>query len=98
MSMQSNSTRNLGTIPDGEVIADFKQYPEAVSYVDRLVQNDFPPQMVAIIGTDLRLVERVRSKLTYGRLALSGAVSGSWMGLIFGIIFGGTASEATSLG
>jgi len=94
MSMQSNRSGQVGTIPDGEVVADFKNYPEAVNYVDRLVHNNFPPQFVAIIGTDLRLVERVRSRLSYGRLALSGAISGSWMGLIFGIFFGGGSSAS----
>ena len=98
MSMQPNQSRQAPTIPDGQVIADFKDYPAAVSYVDRLVQNNFPPQLVAIIGSDLRMVERVRGKLSYGRIALGGAVTGSWLGLMFGIVFGGGASATVSLG
>lgn len=96
MSMQPNQTRSAASIPDGQVIADFKAYIEAVNYVDRLVHNNFPPQLVAIIGSDLKLIERVRSKLSYGRVALGGAFTGSWMGLMFAFLFGSSSSTATS--
>jgi hypothetical protein len=96
MSMQQNQTRSASSIPDGQVIADFKAYPEAVTYVDRLVNNNFPPQLVAIIGSDLKLIERVRSKLSYGRVALGGAFTGSWMGLMFAILFGSSSSATAS--
>lgn len=95
--MQPNQPRASAAIPDGQVIADFKVYPEAVNYVDRLVHNNFPPQLVAIIGSDLKLVERVRSRLSYGRVALGGAFTGSWMGLMFAILFGGSSSSTTSV-
>ena len=75
-------------IPQGEVIADFTQYAEAVAYVEKLVVNNFPAGFIAIVGADLRTVERVRGKLSYARVALQGAITGSWMGLIFGFLFG----------
>ena len=33
-------------------------------------------------------MERVRSRLGYGRVALSGAVTGFWIGLIFALLLG----------
>ncbi|MFM1983644.1 MAG: hypothetical protein RL723_79 [Actinomycetota bacterium] len=79
-------------MPQGEVIANFKQYPEALEFVDNLIKNNFPAGAVAIVGSDLRTVERVRGKITYARMAMGGAVTGSWMGLAFGLIFGGEAN------
>lgn len=38
--------------------------------------------MVAIVGSDLRSVERVRGRLGYGTLALRGLITGSWLGLL----------------
>ncbi len=81
-------------MPQGEVIANFKQYPEALEFVDNLIKNNFPAGAVAIVGSDLRTVERVRGKITYARMAMGGAVTGSWMGLAFGLIFGGEVNPA----
>ena len=75
-------------MPNGATVAEFKTYPEAVSYVERLLKGEFPAASVAIVGTDLRTVERVRAKINYGRLALSGAMNGLWLGLFVYIIFG----------
>ena len=72
------------------MIGKFTEYTEAVAFVDVLVHHGFPAGSVAIVGKDLRTVERVRGKMTYGRIALSGAVTGSWLGLIIGLFFGGS--------
>lgn len=77
-------------MPQGEVVAEFGQYQQAVDYVEKLVANSFPTGMIAIVGKDLRSVERVRGKLSYARVALNGAMSGSWLGLIVGWLFGST--------
>lgn len=76
-------------MPNGEVIANFKQYTDAIAYVDNLIKHNFPAGSVAIVGSDLRTVERIRGKINYNRLALGGALTGSWVGLAFGLIFGG---------
>lgn len=75
-------------IPQGEVIAEFLDYALAVDFVENLVKNDFPAAQIAIVGSDLRTVERLRGKLSYGRIALGGATTGAWMGLIIGLLFG----------
>jgi hypothetical protein len=38
------------------------------------------------VGNDVRSVERVTGRLTYGRVALMGALSGAYLGLFLGIL------------
>lgn len=73
------------------MVAEFKQYDEAVSFVETLIKNDFPAGLIAIVGSDLRSVERVRGKLNYGRVAISGLTTGAWIGLIVGVLLGGAS-------
>jgi LytS/YehU family sensor histidine kinase len=40
-----------------------------------------------IVGTDLKQLERVTGRLTTGRVAVGGLLSGIWMGLFIGLIF-----------
>lgn len=54
--------------------------------VDKLAKLDFDVRQLSIIGNDLKTVERVTGKLTYGRSAITGAVSGAWFGLFAGTI------------
>jgi hypothetical protein len=87
------SQRNTpSALPEGEVVGQFKNYREAVKVVEQLVENGFPARLISIIGSDLKTVETLRGKLGYGRVALSGAVTGSWIGLFFGLLFGATSS------
>ncbi|MDT4946609.1 MAG: hypothetical protein QOH14_3342 [Pseudonocardiales bacterium] len=65
----------------------FDDYEQAQRVVDYLADHDFPVQNVAIVGTDLKSVERVTGRLTRGRVAAAGAVSGLWIGLFVGIAF-----------
>jgi hypothetical protein len=83
----------MPTPPKGDPIARYDTYLEAQRAVDFLSDNHFPVQSVTIVGTGLQMVERVTGRLTYPRVALAGAASGAWFGLIFGIVlslFGGT--------
>jgi hypothetical protein len=91
MSFVNNKRTQRNTapaIPHGEVVANFKQYTDAISFVDNLIKHNFPAGSVAIVGSDLRTVERIRGRINYNRLALGGAITGSWVGLAFGLIFG----------
>ena len=56
--------------------------------VDILADAGFPVQNTLIVGTDLRLIERVTGRKTWGRVILGGALSGMWMGLFVGLLFG----------
>jgi hypothetical protein len=81
-------------MPKGEVIGKFTEYAEAVAYVDTMISHGFPAGAVAIVGKDLRTVERVRGRMTYGRIALSGAITGSWLGLIVSLFIGGSTDAS----
>lgn len=85
------------TLPRGEVVATFDTYPAAQEAVDVLARADFPVDKVSIVGSDLKSVERVTGKLTWGRVAIAGAASGAWLGIFFGlllVIFSPTVSFA----
>src|SRR5256886_15591828 len=69
-------------------IATYADYEAAQRAIDYLSDNDFPVQWTSIVGTDLRLVERVTGRLTTVRAALAGAASGAWFGLFIGLLVG----------
>lgn len=69
-------------------VARFDDYGSAQRAVDRLSDDGFAVEQLDIVGSDLRLVERVTGRLTKARAAGAGAVSGMWVGLLIGILFG----------
>ncbi len=69
-------------------VARFDDYETAQRAVDRLSDDGFPVEKLDIVGSDLRLVERVTGRLTRSRAAGAGALSGLWAGLLFGILLG----------
>jgi hypothetical protein len=83
------------TLPRGDVLGTFDSYPDAQAVVAKLAESDFPVNKLSIVGNELKTVERVTGKMTYGRAALAGALSGLWLGFFFGIVltlFSPTAS------
>lgn len=83
-------------IPRGQVIGSYDTYLEAQRAVDYLSDKAFPVQHVSIVGSDLRMVERVLGRLTRGRAALAGAASGAWFGLFVGVLLSLFAEEGTN--
>ena len=69
-------------------VARFDDYESAQRAVDRLSDDGFPVEKLDIVGSGLRLVERVTGRLTRSRAAGAGALSGMWAGLLFGILLG----------
>lgn len=87
MSMSGRQTRaNVPTMPTGVEVASYKTYLEAQKAVDHLSDKAFPVQYVTIVGTDLRMVERITGRLTYARVAGAGAMSGAWFGLLISLL------------
>jgi hypothetical protein len=89
MTNQSPFTRRarlLPSIPKGDVLGSYDTYPEAQQVVDRLAHGDLDVSKVSIVGSDLKTVERVTGKLSYGRVAGAGAASGAWFGLFLGLL------------
>ena len=64
----------------------YDDYAGAQKAVDFLSDNGFPVENCLIVGTDLKQMERVTGRLTTGRVALGGLLSGAWMGLFVGLI------------
>lgn len=78
--------QQMPELPKGEVISTYDHYVDAMHSVDRLVRANFPIGSVSILGNDVRSVERVTGKLSYGRVALMGALSGAYFGLFLGLL------------
>ena len=74
------------TIPR-RTIATFDRYEDAQALVARLSDEGFPVEHLAIVGTDLRYVEKVTGRLNAGCAALMGAGGSTAMGALFGLLF-----------
>ncbi|WP_457974241.1 general stress protein [Arthrobacter sp. D1-17] len=91
------------TVPTGDSVGSYSSYLDAQKAVDYLADQQFPVHMVSIVGNDLKMVERVTGRLSYPRVALSGALSGMWFGLFVGVMLsfftpaGGTFSIISSV-
>ena len=68
-------------------LGTYREYADVQRMVDILADAGFPVQNTLIVGTDLRLIERVTGRKTWGRVILGGALSGMWMGLFVGLLF-----------
>ena len=82
-------------LPQGELLGNYRTYLDAQKVVDYLADQEFPVQHVTIVGNDLKSVERVTGRLSYPKVALSGAATGAWFGLFVGLLlmlFGGGGS------
>ena len=72
----------------------YDDYAEAQKAVDFLSDNEFPVENCLIVGTDLKQLERVTGRLTTGRVALGGFLSGVWLGLLIGLVFSIFSTES----
>ena len=63
--------------------------------MDHLSDEQYNVRVPTIVGTDLRLVERITGRLTWGKVIWTGALSGLWFGLFMGVLFAlWTANDA----
>ena len=85
-SVPPTAGRGVPVPPRGEEVASFATYPEAQHAVDSLSDDGFPVQVLMIVGTDLRQVERITGRMSWGRAVASGATSGLWLGIFFGAV------------
>jgi hypothetical protein len=79
------------------VLASYENYLDAQKAVDTLSDNHFPVQNVAIVGVDVRIVEAVLGRMSWGRAAASGLFSGAWFGLLIGLLIGLFSSTTGSV-
>src|SRR5215469_6841814 len=79
-------------------VARFDDYASAQRAVDRLSDDGFPVEKLDIVGSDVRLIERVTGRLTTARSSSAGALSGLWVGLLIGLLLGLLTSGRAWLG
>lgn len=91
---------SIPTLPRGVEIAAFGDYAGAQKAVDHLSDKAFTVQHLTIVGEDLRMVERVTGRLTWGRVGVAGVAGGAWFGLFVGLalsLLGGVDSGGSVL-
>jgi hypothetical protein len=76
-------------------LAVYDTYAEAQRTVDFLSDQEFPVQNCLIVGTDLKQLERITGRLTWGKVAMGGALSGLWLGVFVGLIFSIFSEDGT---
>ncbi len=81
------SMRSMMALEFPQSLAVYDDYATAQRTVDFLSDEGFPVQNCMIVGTDLKQVERITGRLTTGRVAAGGAMSGLWFGLFVGVLF-----------
>ena len=88
-----SNRQNLAALRSGlnleypQSLGVYEDYALAQKVVDHLSDHEFPVENCMIVGTDLKQVERITGRLTNGRVAAAGALSGLWLGLFVGLIF-----------
>lgn len=70
-----------------QTIGVFATYAEAQKAVDFLSDQKFAVENLAIVGTDLRMVERVTGRRTWGTVLRDSAVTGVGTGLFVALVF-----------
>ena len=90
--MAASVSMPLGGVPVGS----YDGYEQAQAAVDYLSDEKFPVENVTIIGSDLRMIERVTGRLSWGRAIGAGAASGAWFGLFVGLLLGIFATNGSS--
>lgn len=68
-------------------VLEVTNYLDGQLAVDRLSDAGFPVEGVKIVGHDMKSVEVVTGRMTTGKAAGMGALSGLWFGLFVGLLF-----------
>jgi hypothetical protein len=74
--------------PTGLPIGSYDTYREAQRAVDYLSDEKFPVEHTTIVGNNLRQVEKITGRLTWGKAITAGLASGAWFGLFVGVLLG----------
>lgn len=75
------------TLEFPQSLAVYDDYAAAQRTVDYLSDEKFPVQQLMIVGTDLKRIERITGRLTTGKVAVGGLLSGLWLGVFIGLLF-----------
>ncbi|WP_430592563.1 general stress protein [Humidisolicoccus flavus] len=80
------SGRSAGALPRGTVVGTYETYEGAQRAMARLAKAELDLPALTIVGSDLRIVEQITGKLSWGRVALNGAFRGVMFGILFTLI------------
>ena len=86
MSFQRPQPGSMFELEFPQSVGIFNSYVDAQKAVDYLADEKFAVQNLAIVGTDLKSVERVLGRRSWRTVLSSGVSSGVSTGLIVGII------------
>lgn len=86
MSFQRPQAGSMFELEFPQSVGIFNSYPEAQKAVDYLADEKFPVQNLAIVGTELRSVERVLGRRSWSTVLSSGVSSGISTGLLVGLV------------
>jgi hypothetical protein len=75
----------------------YDKYADAQKAVDFLSDEQFPVQNCMIVGTELKQIERVTGRLTYGKAAMAGGASGIWFGVLVGFLLAFFSGSSTNV-
>ena len=81
--MASGAPRNVASplrLEFPQSLAVYDDYAAAQQAVDFLSDKEFPIENCMIVGTDLKRVERITGRLSWGRVAMGGILSGLFRG------------------
>lgn len=67
-------------------VAEFRSKKQAHAAISHLSSSGVTVRGITLIGEGVRVVEQVMGPVSYGRVALRGAMSGGWMGLFVGLL------------
>ncbi|MEX3609507.1 general stress protein [Rothia sp. LK2588] len=84
------------TVPDGELVAYFRDRSELEHAVGRLTEAGFPMRSLFVVGRDITQVEYFGPKITLNRVLMSSALSGAFFGALIGLFT--AAFTSTSIG
>jgi hypothetical protein len=71
---------------DWTVVVCVETYEEATNAVDYLADGHFPVEQTAVAARDLTLVDHVAGRPRAGQAAMSGAVTGGFVGAVVGLL------------
>ena len=86
MSLQNNQPGPHLNLADPRSVAIYDTYADAQKAVDYLADHKFPVRKLAIVGTDLKSIERVTGTLSWGKVLTAGAASGVMWGLMLSVL------------
>ena len=87
MSLPQQQPSSLFELKFPHSVGIYQTYADAQKAVDYLSDNKFAVQNLAIVGTDLKSVERVLGRKNWGTVIAQGVQSGVTMGLLVGLVF-----------